>query len=221
MINVRLHFSKTFDTKYISHLDLSRCFARALKMSGLNVWYTEGFNPHIFLTFALPLSLGYESICEVVDVRLLDTDTDIDPYIKEKINAGLPYGIEVFDAAPARQKTSDIAWARYIVEIADDAVPADAWGDTARSVMARAEIPAEKKTKKGVGTVDIKPLVHAIDTQTKGALCHMDMVLAAGNERSLNPGLLLDAVFGEQGIRPAHLLVKRVQILDKDMGNFE
>ena len=76
MINVRLHFSKTFEAKYISHLDLARCFSRALKKSGLDLWYTEGFNTRLYLTFALPLSLGLESLCETVDIRLINDEFD-------------------------------------------------------------------------------------------------------------------------------------------------
>ena len=58
MVDVRLWFQKCGDARYISHLDLSRCMQRALKRSGLPIWYTEGFNPHAYVTFALPLSMG-------------------------------------------------------------------------------------------------------------------------------------------------------------------
>ena len=65
----RVFYTKTGRAKYISHLDVTRCFQRALQRAGLSVWYTEGFNPHSYLTFTLPLSLGYESLCESMDKR--------------------------------------------------------------------------------------------------------------------------------------------------------
>ena len=72
MQNVRIWFSKTGVVKYISHLDLTRCMARALKLSGLPVWYTQGFNPRIYMTFAMPLSLGVSGLRECVDIRLTE-----------------------------------------------------------------------------------------------------------------------------------------------------
>ena len=66
---IRVYFTKTGEASYISLLDLQRVMQRALKRSGLPVWYTLGFNPHIYMTFAAPLSLGQESLCETVDFK--------------------------------------------------------------------------------------------------------------------------------------------------------
>ena len=63
MNTIRLKFKKTGLAIYYSQLDLQRVMARGLKMSGLPVWYSQGFNPHIYMTFTLPLSLGHESLC--------------------------------------------------------------------------------------------------------------------------------------------------------------
>ena len=57
----RLLFSKTGRAKYISHLDLMRTFQRAFFRSGIQIRHTEGFNPHPFVSIALPLSVGYSS----------------------------------------------------------------------------------------------------------------------------------------------------------------
>ena len=69
MITVRARFSKTGEASYISLLDLQRVFQRALKRSGIPVWYTQGFNPHIYMTFSAPLPLGQESVAECVDFK--------------------------------------------------------------------------------------------------------------------------------------------------------
>ncbi len=61
MKNVRVFYSKKGRMKFISHLDMNRFMTRMILKSGLPVWYTEGFNPRPYLTFALPLSLGFES----------------------------------------------------------------------------------------------------------------------------------------------------------------
>ena len=70
--STRIWFHKFGTAKYISHLDLNRCVARAFHKAKLPMWYTEGFNPHAFVTFALPLSLGVEGKHESMDIRLLE-----------------------------------------------------------------------------------------------------------------------------------------------------
>ncbi|MEA5051369.1 MAG: TIGR03936 family radical SAM-associated protein [Oscillospiraceae bacterium] len=220
MQNVRLHFSKLFDARYISHLDLLRCFTRAVKKSGLDVWYTEGFNTHIYLTFALPLSLGIESICDTADIRLVNDD--FDSGLIDAINPHLPYGIEIFNADLAKMKTSDIAWARYIVELQDEVLAPQTMCAAARELFGADSIMAEKKAKRtGVQTVDIKPLVREWSAAAQGGMCRLELLLAAGNERSLNPNTALAPLFEKTGRYPDHCLVKRVQILTGDMRNFE
>ena len=95
MREVRLRFSKTDRAKYISHLDTNRVFQRAFSRAKINLWFTEGFNPHPFMSFSLPLSLGVESLCENVDIRLLDDMTDSE--LKSRMNGVLPDGIRIVD----------------------------------------------------------------------------------------------------------------------------
>ena len=220
MINARLHFSKTFDARYISHLDLTRTFTRAIKHAGIDVWYTEGFNEHIYLTFALPLSLGYESICETCDIRL-NGDT-VDPDICAKINSGLPFGIEVFDCAPAKYKPGDIAYARYMIELADPGIPAAAIAAALEELLASPSIPVRKRTKSG-GTreVELKDWIDTFEVLIKDDCCYLNIVGTAESERSFNPALLLGVLFEKLGRETDHQLVKRTQILTKDRKNFE
>lgn len=93
MKNVRIWFEKKDSARYISHLDMTRCVSRALKLSGLPVWYTEGFNPRIYMTYAMPLSLGMQGERECMDIRLLEEV----PFaaIEERLDARLPKDIHV------------------------------------------------------------------------------------------------------------------------------
>ena len=72
---IRLEFYKKGRMKYISHLDLIRTMTGALGRSEIPVYYSEGFNPHPKMVFALPLSVGCESICEYLDIKLLEAMT--------------------------------------------------------------------------------------------------------------------------------------------------
>ena len=88
MKNVRLFYSKTGRLKFISHLDMTRFMSRIITRSKIPVWYTEGFNQHVYMNFALPLSLGFESVYEVVDFRLNDDGYSLDECSKQLFAAG-------------------------------------------------------------------------------------------------------------------------------------
>ena len=94
MITVRISFEKKNEASYISLLDLQRVMQRVLKRSGLPVWHTLGFNPHIYMTFACPLSLGQESECECVDVKTEAEAPDFEQW-KAALNAIMPAGIVI------------------------------------------------------------------------------------------------------------------------------
>ena len=81
----RLLFSKTGRAKYISHLDLMRTFQRAFARAGIAIKHTEGFNPHPFVSIALPLSVGYSSQCEILEFGLLE---GADPEAAHRRHAG-------------------------------------------------------------------------------------------------------------------------------------
>ena len=220
MKNIRLHFSKTFQARYISHLDLSRAFTRAIRRSGAPVWYTEGFNEHLYLTFALPLSLGFESICETCDIRFLDREPD--PYLREKINEGLPFGVEVFNIGEAVAKPGDIGFARYIIELADSRVPNEKIQDSLIQLLDQPSIVIEKKTKKGGSrSINIRDWVDTTQVYIRGENCYLDITGTAESERSFNPMMLLGSLFEMIGQPTDHQLVKRTQILTKDRKNFE
>ena len=111
MKNVRVWFEKKGAVQYISHLDLTRCMARALKLSGLPVWYTEGFNPRIYMTYAMPLSLGVRGERECMDIRLTE-----DVPLKEvasRLNAHLPRDLRVLSAGDPQSPFEEIRWGEY------------------------------------------------------------------------------------------------------------
>ena len=103
MITVRIRFEKTGEAAYISLLDLQRVFHRILKRSGLPVYYTQGFNPHIYLSFACPLSLGQESLCECCEVKTEAEDPQLDTWC-DVLQPYMPRGIKVLSAQQAQNK---------------------------------------------------------------------------------------------------------------------
>ncbi|MGN0172674.1 MAG: TIGR03936 family radical SAM-associated protein [Acutalibacteraceae bacterium] len=182
---IRVCFSKTGRAKYISHLDLNRTMTRVLRRAQIPLWYTEGFNRHPYITFAAPLSLGYEGMCEYMDFRL-EQDMPMQELV-QRLNHNMPQGIEVLSAAPAAMKVNQIACSRWRMELAPDREEA------VRSLLAAESAEVQKRTKKGTfKTVDIRPMMTDVTLET-GERCVLTLTLPTG-EVSVNPSLVLSAL---------------------------
>ena len=186
--NIRIFFSKKGDAKYISHLDLTRCMQRCIKRSGIPIWYTQGFHPHQYMTFALPLALGYESECESMDIRL--TEPMDFQEVKERLNDALPRDIRVHKVADQQMDPKEISFADYEIQVAFSC------GDVLtkfEKLMAMETVNVEKRTKKGIKEVDLKPLIQVISTEEENDQLLLKLRLPAGNTLNINPTLLFEA----------------------------
>lgn len=201
MKNVRVFYRKDGACKYISHLDTNRVMLRAVGKSRLNIWHTEGFHQHAYITFALPLSLGFASACESMDFRILDDDDDLSA-IPERLNACLPEGIRVFRCAEAVHKPAAIESAKYTVQIEpmnDGEISFTELSKQLDAFLSRPEIIVPKKTKKGMKDVDIKPYILAFEPREGDKVC-FDLTLPAGSTLNINPNLLLNAFSESLGV---------------------
>lgn len=210
---MRAFYRKEGRIKYISHLDMNRCVSRDLKRSGLPVWHTLGFNPHIYVTFPLPLSLGYESICESFDFRL--TEEFPLETARERLNEVLPEGLTVYALSLPEQKPEAIAQADYeITQEFDDGAKTVA--DELENWLNRSEILLVKKTKKGEKEVDVKPHFILRTMESRGNVLQVSLRCSAGPVFNLNPTLLLDAFAGETGNVADWMRVVRTAILNTE-----
>ena len=93
----RLLFEKTGDAVYLSHLDLMRIFQRAFRRADILIWHSQGFSPRAYVSIALPLSVGVESRCEILDFEIEDGSADL-AKLPELLNRTMPVGIRVLRA---------------------------------------------------------------------------------------------------------------------------
>lgn len=93
----RLLFEKTGDAVYISHLDLMRIFQRAFKRADIMIWHSQGFSPRAYVSIALPLPVGSESCCEILDFEIQDGSVDLEK-LPALLNRTMPAGIRVLRA---------------------------------------------------------------------------------------------------------------------------
>lgn len=217
MIRVRATFEKCGRAKYISHLDLNRCMLRTFRRSRLPIWYTEGFNPHPYYSFALALSLGFESSCEILDFNL---NEDI-PYneIRDKLNAVMPEGMRIVKVAEQKQKITAIAKAEYSFSLVSDETVE--LFTAVQELIASPEILIEKKTKKGLKTVDIKPDMEILTCNKAENSIDISMYLPAGTQTNYNPTLFIEALKKTTEIPFETKNIRRTAILCADNTVFE
>ena len=194
MREVRLVFSKTDRCKYISHLDINRCISRALSRAQIPLWYTEGFNPHPYMSFSLPLSLGVESLCESVDLRITGDITDEE--IKNRLNAVLPTGIKIQRVYEDFRDCSEIAFSDYVykIEFANNEEALN----RIKNVLSAETVLALKKGKQGrkriLKETDIKPYIDKYSLSIREGAVVLNVRLAAGQVKNLNPSLFFDTL---------------------------
>ena len=217
LIRVRATFEKAGRAKYISHLDLNRCMLRTFRRSRLPIWYTEGFNPHPYYSFALALSLGFESSCEILDFNR-NEEVPFDE-VRDRLNAVMPEGMRIVKVAEQKQKITCIAKAEYGFSLVSD----DSQGlfNAVSQLLEQPEICIEKKTKKGIKTVDIKPDMEILSCEKTDNSVDMRMYLPAGTQTNYNPTLFIEALRRTTDIEFEPQKIRRLAILREDNTIFE
>lgn len=192
-ITVRIKFVKVGNLQYISHLDLQRTFNRVLVRSGLPVWYTKGFNPHAKLVFSTPLSVGTQSMCEFLDLRL-DREMSCED-IKNMLNAELTDEMYVTDVYIPQSKFSDIAFCEYEYEISTEGASASL-AQKITELFSVSPLNMVKRTKSGEREIDIIPLIRSYSAEydAESGIIRMKAALSAVTDNFLNPEMLMTAM---------------------------
>lgn len=221
MREVRIRFSKLGQAKYISHLDVNRVFSRAFARAKINLWYTEGFNPHPYMSFSLPLSLGVESYCENVDIRITDNLSDNE--LKERLNNALPVGIRVVDVYENFMDSRDICYSDYVFnfEFKDNELALE----KIKSVLACDSVMALKKGKQGRKRVlketDIKQYIEKYNISIRDNNVVLNVRLLAGQDKNLNPTLLFDTIIRLIDMDYEWKSIGRIKLLTKDLKEYK
>ena len=217
----RLLFEKMGRSVWISHLDLMRVFQRAFKRAGLPLTHTQGFNPRPSVSIALPLSVGIESECELLDFDLDNTDDVSLDDIKERLNDKLIEGVRVLEVYRDGRKIRDLSHLRCQISLQyDKQVPTDAVSQIL-DLFSRSEVLVEKKTKSGIQEQNIIPMVRSITiAAAEHNVVMLDAVICCQNP-TLNPVQLIHAVSKYlPDLAPYDSLCRRIEILDNDLKPF-
>ena len=212
----RLLFEKKGNAVWISHLDLMRAFQRAFKRAALPLKHTQGFNPRPSVSMALPLSVGIESCCELMDFDLDCENVNWDA-LPALLNSVLIDGVRVLKVYHDGRKIRDLALMRSSVTLEyDSGVPFDAV-EAISSLLSRTTLTVTKKTKSGPQEQDIIPMIRCFHVQSAGEKrIKIDLVHCCQNP-TLNP-MQIPAAIAKYlpELAPDFCCCARVEIYDGD-----
>ena len=189
----RALFEKTGTAAYISHLDLMRLFQRSFKRAGLPLTHTKGFNPRPSVSIALPMSLGVESVCE-----LLEFDLEVDGFsceeIRDRLNRNLTEGVRILDVYDNGAKLKHLAYLSCDLTMEyDEGIPEDA-EKRIRALFHLPEVVVEKKGKNGITEQNIIPMLQRIHIEAFSPNELGMSVLICCQNPTLNPSQLTAAI---------------------------
>ena len=213
---IRLLFEKTGNAVWISHLDLMRLFQRAFQRAGLPLPHTHGFNPRPSVSIALPMSVGVESGCELLDFALDGTPVPC-AEIRDRLNAALVPGVRILDVYEDGNKLKNLAWLDCCLTLEyDSGVPADA-SEKLRALFSRPSLSVEKKGKNGISEQDIIPLFGRLELRQEDQNTLTLLARVHCQNPALNPMQLLAAVerYLPQ-LAPSFCRCRRVELYDEN-----
>ena len=191
----RFRFCKEGSAVYLSHLDMMRMFQRAFRRAGIEIAMTKGYNPHDFVSIALPLPVGMQSQCEILDCRLAPGAPEPAEAARMLNHAGFPDGIRVLEGYSSDRKIRELQRLSACIRLEyDRGVPDGAAGRIAQLLQGDTLV-VEKRTKRGPEDRDIRPLLQrsAVREGEEPGVLFIDCTVCVG-EPSLNPELLVQAI---------------------------
>ena len=216
----RLLFTKTGDAVWMSHLDLMRLFQRAFKRAGLLLTHTQGYNPRPSVSIAMPLSVGVESQCELLDFELEGEFVAYSDVVK-RLNQVLVDGIEVLDCYGKCKKLKELAYLDCVLTMEYDNGIASEQIQKLETLFSRGTLVVEKKGKNGLSDQDIIPMIRKIQIQQCDAHKLQIIARVCCQNPSLNPTQLIAAIAKyEPDCSPDHAVCRRVELLDVNETRF-
>ena len=218
---IRFKLKKLGSLQYISHLDLVRTMHKVIVRAKLPLWYTEGFNPKPKMIFAAPLSIGTESVCEFMDIRLNEY---MDPTeAMNRLNANMTEEMQVIEAYYPESKFTDLKWMSYKMTLTGASV-SDELVSKCNTLFSSTEIFVQKKNSEN--TVNIRPLIKNAVAVRQGESVVINSVLSADPSAFLNPEYIIAAIRKEcSALSSADLLSESYTIMREnayfaDMSDF-
>ena len=220
-MKIRIKFAKQGVMRFIGHLDIMRYFQKAMRRAHIDIAFTEGFSPHMIMSFAAPLGVGTESLGEYFDLELVETIPTSE--ITRRLDEVMVEGVRVISTrqvedGKAGKAMSLVAAADYYVEFRPGKEPEISWRDKINDFLAQPEIKVMKKTKRSEKEIDIRPFIYKMELQGDKIF----MMLASASANYTKPELVTDTFFSWLGVELPEFAytIKRLEVY-ADKGNEE
>jgi len=190
MYVLRLKYKKGKDMKFLSHLDMVRLMERSFRRAGVPLEFTQGFNPHPKINFAMPLSVGISSVCEVVEFEIKEK-IDVEKFIVEQ-RKFFPDGIEILSGTyvePSKSLMSKVKASEFVIEISKIEMDEKILNSELNSFLEKEEILIEKTNKKNkVISKNIREGIFSIYIlKNVDGILLLKMTVSSGSEFNVNP----------------------------------
>ncbi len=194
MIKLRMKFSKHGPIRFLGHLDVMRYVQKAIRRAEIDIKYSEGYSPHQILSFAQPLSVGATTDGDYMDMTLLSC---VSPkQVMDDLNNAMNEGIKILSVSELPEKCENamtsVAAAEYLISFRENKAPEFDLSKAFKSFMDQKEILAQKKTKSGEKTIDIKPLIYKWEILDNSRI---HVLLSAGSAANLKASLLVECLY--------------------------
>ena len=209
---IRLVFEKVGKLKFISHLDLIRTMKGAFSRAEIPICYSEGFNPHPKMVFSLPLSIGCESVCEYLDIKL-NSPMD-EKQLLERLNAQFAPELRFTDVYERTSEFADISSAKYEITL---------WENVDRDQFQNAfegPIVINKKSKKGMIDVDLSQGIKSKRVEFFEDRIIIEVVLNAKQESYVNPDHLMKGIGAKLGCELVDYDIMRIAVYNSKGESF-
>lgn len=208
----RMLFEKTGTAIWMSHLDTMRLMQRAFRRAGVLLHHSQGFTPHAYVSLPLPLSVGMESLCEIMEYEI-DEELNI---TAEGMNKVMPVGVRVLAVYESSVKAKHITYLQAELRLFyENGVPENAANDIA-ALLSGETLMVEKRSKRGIEETDIRPLIRNCELVHGEKELKLVCTVCAQNP-SLNPQLIVTAI--ETHLpqhKPDYFRCRRLEIFDEE-----
>ena len=222
IIPIRIKFKKYGSLMYVSHLDTAKTMQRIMLRAGIDIWYSEGFNPQPKIVFAVPLPVGVESECEFMDIKINSYMSCEE--IASRLSNIFPDEMKVIDVYVPEQKLKNIVYIDYEMEIVSPSVKDDT-ADIISKLLSK-DLFVTKKSKGTEKEINVKDYIKSVDVKDENGKIKINAILCGGGDKNINPELVIEAIRANTGIlngnpTEEYYSILRKRMLCEDMTEFK
>jgi radical SAM-linked protein len=218
---LRIRYAKRGRLRFTSHRDFSRAFERALFRARVPMAYSSGFNPHPRISYAGASPTGAASEAEYLEIGLAEVvDPDV---VLRALDESLPDGLDLLEVVVSAGGSLADRLEASEWELTVSGVEGPTLADAVEQLLATAEVPVERMTKKGLRRFDARSSIVSMaaapaPSEGSPASAVVRLVLRHGVP-SVRPDDVLEALRAVAGVEVDSVTARRLAQGPLDAGS--